>query len=136
MIKLTEQVSMDPESSSQAPLRRMESLSISPEVFEKLYLSPENAVKGDLRKTFGNPTPVFVFTIDIYAHNIASLLTCCRALLGFVVALSPLSIELMGWRGATGVGATMYEIRSAPTRNERLRSMTEEQTISSVASCS
>jgi len=35
-------------------------LSISPEVFEKLYLSPENAVAGDLRKTFGNPTPVFV----------------------------------------------------------------------------
>ena len=34
------------------------SLSISPELFEKLYLSPQNAVKGDLRKTFGNPTPV------------------------------------------------------------------------------
>jgi hypothetical protein len=34
------------------------SLGISPELFEKLYLSPQNAVKGDLRKTFGNPTPV------------------------------------------------------------------------------
>lgn len=34
------------------------SISISPELFEKIYLSPQNAVKGDLRKTFGNPTPV------------------------------------------------------------------------------
>jgi uncharacterized protein len=46
-------------SSSYNDLRSLESLSISPEVFEKLYLSPENAVKGDLRKTFGNPTPVY-----------------------------------------------------------------------------
>jgi len=43
-----------------APLNRTESLSISPELFEKLYLSPQNAVKGDLRKTFGNPTPLYV----------------------------------------------------------------------------
>lgn len=41
-----------------ADLKRTQSLSISPELFEKLYLSPENAVKGDLRKTFGNPTPL------------------------------------------------------------------------------
>lgn len=34
------------------------SISLSPELFEKLYLSPENRVKGDLRKTFGNPTPL------------------------------------------------------------------------------
>lgn len=34
------------------------SISISPELFEKIYLSPQNSVKGDLRKTFGNPTPV------------------------------------------------------------------------------
>lgn len=36
------------------------SFTISPEMFEKMYLSPENQVKGDLRKTFGNPTPLFV----------------------------------------------------------------------------
>lgn len=34
------------------------SVSIPPELFEKLYLSPESKVKGDLRKTFGNPTPM------------------------------------------------------------------------------
>ncbi|KAK3705607.1 hypothetical protein LTR37_013215 [Vermiconidia calcicola] len=33
------------------------SISISPELFEKIYLSPQNKVAGDLRKTVGNPTP-------------------------------------------------------------------------------
>ena len=42
-------------------LKRMRtggSVNISSELFEKLYLSPESRVKGDLRKTFGNPTPM------------------------------------------------------------------------------
>lgn len=38
------------------------SISISPELFEKLYLSPQNQVKGQLRKTFANPTPMLVTT--------------------------------------------------------------------------
>lgn len=47
--------------SSDHALRRIKtagSISISPELFEKIYLSPQNSVKGDLRKTFGNPTPL------------------------------------------------------------------------------
>lgn len=39
-------------------IRTAGSVSISPELFEKLYLSPQNIVRGDLRKTFGNPTPM------------------------------------------------------------------------------
>ncbi|KAF8862883.1 hypothetical protein BDZ45DRAFT_702727 [Acephala macrosclerotiorum] len=70
-----------------ARLQHAESLSIHPELFEKLYLSPQNRVHGDLRATLGNPTPL--------------------ALVGFLVALSPLSVELMGWRGATGLNATI-----------------------------
>lgn len=35
-------------------------VSISAELFEKLYLSPKTAVKGELRATFGNPTPMYV----------------------------------------------------------------------------
>jgi len=66
-------------------IRTAGSISISPELFEKIYLSPQNRVKGDLRKTFGNPTPV--------------------AILGFILSLSPLSCDLMGWRGAGGNGA-------------------------------
>ncbi|KAL8823680.1 MAG: hypothetical protein Q9170_008333, partial [Blastenia crenularia] len=66
-------------------LRTAGSINISPELFEKLYLSPENRVKGELRKTFGNPTPI--------------------ALVGFLLSLTPLSCDLMGWRGAGGNGA-------------------------------
>ena len=46
---------------SDQALRRIKtagSISISPELFEKIYLSPQNKVSGDLRKTFGNPTPI------------------------------------------------------------------------------
>lgn len=76
---------MEPEQA----LRRIQtagSISISPELFEKIYLSPQNQVKGDLRKTFGNPTPL--------------------ALIGFLLCLSPLSCDLMGWRG-TATGASV-----------------------------
>lgn len=67
-------------------IRTAGSISISPELFEKLYLSPQNKVKGELRKTFGNPTPL--------------------ALVGFLLSLFPLSMILMGWRGAGGLGAS------------------------------
>jgi hypothetical protein len=35
-----------------------QSVNISMEMFEKLYLSPANKVSGDLRRTFANPTPL------------------------------------------------------------------------------
>ncbi|KAF2196031.1 hypothetical protein GQ43DRAFT_281485 [Delitschia confertaspora ATCC 74209] len=66
-------------------MRTAGSISISPELFEKLYLNPQSRVKGDLRKKFANPTPV--------------------GLTGFLVCVTPLAIELMGWRGAGGNGA-------------------------------
>ncbi|KAF3345543.1 Calnexin-like protein [Verticillium dahliae VDG2] len=52
---------LDKNATRDEALRRMRtagSISMSPELFEKLYLSPQNVVKGDLRKTFGNPTPI------------------------------------------------------------------------------
>jgi hypothetical protein len=42
-------------------LRRIQtagSITISPEIFEKIYLTPANKVKGDLRFKFANPTPL------------------------------------------------------------------------------
>lgn len=39
-------------------IRATGSLFISPELFEKIYLSPKNTVKGDLRSILGNPTPL------------------------------------------------------------------------------
>lgn len=41
------------------PLHSIPSVTISNEMFEKLYLNPQNKVKGDLRKTFANPTPLY-----------------------------------------------------------------------------
>ncbi|KAF2152128.1 hypothetical protein K461DRAFT_322226 [Myriangium duriaei CBS 260.36] len=67
-------------------IRTAGSISISPELFEKIYLSPQNKVAGELRKTVGNPTPV--------------------ALVGFLLSLTPLSCILIGWRGAGGSGAS------------------------------
>lgn len=34
------------------------SVAIPMDVFEKMYPNPQNIVKGDLRKTFGNATPL------------------------------------------------------------------------------
>ncbi|KAL7894995.1 GPR1/FUN34/yaaH family domain-containing protein [Trichoderma sp. SZMC 28014] len=65
--------------------RSAASINMTPELFEKLYLAPQSKVKGQLRDTFGNPTPI--------------------ALVGFLMALTPLSCALMGWRGAGGDGA-------------------------------
>ncbi|KAG9846684.1 GPR1/FUN34/YaaH-class plasma membrane protein-like protein, partial [Aureobasidium melanogenum] len=67
-------------------IRTAGSISISPELFEKIYLSPQNKVAGELRKTFGNPTPL--------------------ALCGFLLSLTPLSCMLMGWRGSSNTGAS------------------------------
>lgn len=41
-------------------IRTAGAVSITPELFEKLYLQPKNEVSGMLRGTFGNPTPMYV----------------------------------------------------------------------------
>ncbi|KAJ6790073.1 hypothetical protein PWT90_06914 [Aphanocladium album] len=67
------------------PLHQVQSVTVSNEMFEKLYLNPASRVKGSLRQTFANPTPL--------------------PLLGFLIASTPLGCTLMGWRGAGGGGA-------------------------------
>jgi uncharacterized protein len=37
------------------------SVVMTKELFEKLYLSPQTDVAGELRKTFANPTPLYVY---------------------------------------------------------------------------
>ncbi|KAK7568714.1 hypothetical protein IWX91DRAFT_373988 [Phyllosticta citricarpa] len=72
-------------------IRTAGSISISPELFEKIYLSPQNRVKGELRKTFGNPTPlVDRLPPSPDAAELASVFPI-----------------LMGWRGASGVSANV-----------------------------
>lgn len=41
-------------------ITRAGSIAMTPELFEKIYLTPQTKVSGDLRKTFGNPTPLYV----------------------------------------------------------------------------
>ncbi|EMF09007.1 uncharacterized protein SEPMUDRAFT_151872 [Sphaerulina musiva SO2202] len=73
-------------------LRQMlTSKSITDEQFERLFLSPRNVRAAPL-KGFANPTPL--------------------AVMGFATALTPLSAQLMGWRGSGGaaqasVGASL-----------------------------
>lgn len=39
-------------------MRTAGSISITPELFEKIYLSPKNQVSNNIRSTVGNPTPL------------------------------------------------------------------------------
>jgi len=81
---------LHPEMDNDTALRQIRtagSISISPELFEKIYLNPQNTVKGDLRKTFANPTPI--------------------CLIGFLMSLTPLTCDLMGWRGASNGAANI-----------------------------
>lgn len=59
-------------------------VTLSSEMFENLYLSPKGPVSSPLTKQLANPTPV--------------------AIMGFVVGLTPLSCEFMAWRGSGGFG--------------------------------
>ncbi|KUJ13126.1 uncharacterized protein LY89DRAFT_652580 [Mollisia scopiformis] len=61
-------------------VQRTGSLSMDPVMFEKLFLSPQTPVHGQLRQMFGVPTPL--------------------ALIGFGISLTPLACCLMGWRGS------------------------------------
>ena len=51
-----------------APLTKADTIKTLPkEILEKLYLDTPSAVKGDLRKTFANPTPAGVACLIICA---------------------------------------------------------------------
>ncbi|KAK9357503.1 GPR1/FUN34/yaaH family-domain-containing protein [Lipomyces starkeyi] len=66
-------------------MRTAQSITMSPELFEKLHLSPERAVKGNLRQTFANPTPL--------------------AIVSHAVCASTLGCDLIGLRGSGQSGA-------------------------------
>ncbi|TVY50968.1 Protein alcS [Lachnellula cervina] len=73
-------------------------VSLTPEQFERMYLaSPSNKTR-DFRAAFGNPTP-------FHGWQVYLLTILIRAILGLVMSLTPLSCDLMGWRGAGVLGA-------------------------------
>ncbi|KAI2613420.1 GPR1/FUN34/yaaH family-domain-containing protein [Hypoxylon sp. NC1633] len=58
------------------------SVTMPPELFEKLYLTPKVPHVGDYNKRFANPTPL--------------------GIVGFVISTYTFSMTLMGWGGAVG----------------------------------
>ncbi|KIX92304.1 uncharacterized protein Z520_12050 [Fonsecaea multimorphosa CBS 102226] len=58
-------------------------ISISPELFEKLYLTPKVPHPGDNIKKFANPTPL--------------------GFVGFVISTMTFAMVMMGWGGASGL---------------------------------
>jgi len=58
-------------------------MTISPELFEKLYLTPKVPHVGDSYKRFANPTPM--------------------GFMGFVISTFTFAMVLMGWGGASGL---------------------------------
>lgn len=52
-------------------------MTLSPEAFERLYLGPKQDVKGDLRKTFANPTPMAVMGFSVAVLPISTALSTC-----------------------------------------------------------
>lgn len=62
-------------------------LPIPRDAFEKLYLSPKTPAAGNLRRTFGNPTPI--------------------SLLGFLLAATPAAMLTMGWGNSGGNGGAI-----------------------------
>lgn len=67
-----------------------DSIPVPRELLEKIYLNPPSTVKGSLRGTFGNPTPLPVAAL--------------------AVSTFPLGCDLMGWRGAGGDGAASIPV--------------------------
>jgi hypothetical protein len=65
-------------------IRTADSIAIPRDVFEKLYLNPQQLAAEHFRETFGNPTPI--------------------ALVGFLLFATSNACALMGWRGAGGGG--------------------------------
>lgn len=58
-------------------------VTITPELFEKLYLTPKTPRVGDNVKRFANPTPL--------------------GFVGFVISTMTFAMVTMGWGGANGL---------------------------------
>lgn len=72
------------------PFQDASMVSIPADMFDRMFLkSQEQDASKNTHRQFANPTPISV--------------------VGYLLALSPLSCDLMGWRGAGGNGAaSMY----------------------------
>jgi succinate-acetate transporter protein len=74
---------MDPNKEKRQSMR-VNGITISTELFEKMFLLPQRESKRGVLDNLGNPTPI--------------------GLLGIMLSLTPLACDLMGWRGSGGNG--------------------------------
>jgi hypothetical protein len=76
-------------------------ISMSPELFEKLYLSPKVPHKSDNVGKYANATPLGFLGYVIRLRCDCTVLICAS----FVIATFTFSMVLMGWGGANGLPA-------------------------------
>ena len=62
-------------------------ITLSPELFEKLYLTPKVPHVGDAYKRYANPTPM--------------------GFVGFVISTFSFAMVMMGWGGAAGLSVVV-----------------------------
>lgn len=62
-------------------------ITLSPELFEKLYLTPKVPHVGDANKRYANPTPM--------------------GFVGFVISTFSFAMVMMGWGGAAGLSGVL-----------------------------
>lgn len=70
-------IEMGPHDEKLARTNTVSTMTLTPEMFERLYLQTRQPVAGDLRKRFGNPTPLGVASFAL------TLLTLSTYLMGF-----------------------------------------------------
>ena len=86
-------------------------VTLTPELYEKLFISPKTNVKGDLRSTFGNPTPVGVLGFSVAVIPLAAAFsTFFTQSLWFRFCLDMLTGSSVGWRGAGGLSVATTTI--------------------------
>ncbi|KAK5939421.1 hypothetical protein PMZ80_008725 [Knufia obscura] len=74
---------LEPAESNLSKVTSSGAVTISPELFEKLYLTPKVPHAGDNIKRFANPTPL--------------------GFVGFVISTMTFSMVMMGWGGSNGL---------------------------------
>lgn len=107
----------------QIPTNATGSVTISSELFERLYLQPKVAdpagLKHPLQKLFGNPTPLFVSCMTRRLVETNADATWRSAIIGFEIGLMPITMQLMEWGGAGGSSAVNKSVPSHIPRARR-----------------
>jgi uncharacterized protein len=99
--------------SKQELSRTVTQLTITPEMFEKLYLTPKTPHVGDNLKRFANPTPLGFVGYGNSFHSPVVERDCVLSRDAdlmlvesrFVISTMTFSMVLMGWGGANGASA-------------------------------